>query len=165
MAKDTAEAPAVSTEFDPDSLNLHVYEPTHKPGKYDSHITAMIAADEKLAKEHPEKYAKGARTAVTVTFPGPNRETKKRANGDEYEAIVGEEAKYKRFFQDSAKAHSRTAKVVSTKPQGDGLITYEFVLGDKVSRKRDASPSSAETSEDTPTEEKPAEDTPTEAAA
>lgn len=108
----TAEAP------DLDVIDIDEFVPTTIAGIYDRHVRAGLAADEKLAQEHPTEYADGKRSRINIVVPN-----------DDVEKEV-------RNFQDSAKVHDRTAKRVGTVPQGDGYTKLSFILTPKQERRR-----------------------------
>lgn len=96
-----------------------------KPGKFDAEVEALIEAQDALPQEKKDA---GVRAKITVNFPM----TQTNKAGVEKDVV----AKYKRYFQDSAKAHERTAREVGYQENGDGSVNVTFVLTDKITRPR-----------------------------
>jgi hypothetical protein len=135
MAK-TETAP-VEAEATTDDIEIELFEPQEKPGLYVSHVQKLIDAD---SKRTPEQVEKNIHASTLVSFP--TTETKNRRNketGEMEEVEISEEAtlaKYKRFFQDSARQLGRTAREVEVIPQGDGTTRVRFIVVDKISKPR-----------------------------
>jgi hypothetical protein len=88
------------------TFSIHKREPKQSPGRYDAQVLALIAADEET----------GEQNNIDILVP------------------TGEEAKYKRSFQASARAHGKGARVDSEDVQGDGFTLIAFYLTNPVQR-------------------------------
>lgn len=117
MAK--SDAPETST------FNFGEFSGTDKPGKYDAEVEALIDLNDNWPDE---KRAAGIRPTITLNFPL----TQTNSKGVEKE-VVG---KYRRYFQESAKSHNRTAREVNYTELQDGSVNVTFVLTDKITRPR-----------------------------
>lgn len=107
------------------NMNIHRYVPTRKPGQYDDQVETLIAVDEQT----------GYQNTIEILVP------------------EGDVLKHKRYFNSSAKAYGKTARIVNGEQgqtQGNGGVLLEFVLVPKIERKAPKSDAPAE-DEDTPT--------------
>lgn len=126
------------------TFKIERYVPADKPGKYDTEVQALIAEMESLTEEDMEE---NGVPSVVVNFPKEDSKGKDQV------------AKYKRYFQDSAKRFNRTAREVAQDDQGDGSVNVRFILTSKVLRPRkpkDEAGSEVPATSDTPTVEKDA---------
>lgn len=114
-------AKANTTPTETPSIEVEHYRPTQREGVYDAHVQAMIDAE----PEFPE----GEYPAVTIQVPNGEKNPK-----GEYIGL----AKHIRYFQESAKTHERTARIVDGYPQdnGDGSSKVKFILKAKITRAR-----------------------------
>lgn len=109
------------------------YVGAEKPNKFDAEVEALIEAQDALPDEKKEA---GVRAKITVQFP-KYQENKAGVKKD----VV---AKYRRYFQDSAKAHNRTAREVGFQDNGDDSVLVTFVLTDQIKRPRKPKDEAAE---------------------
>lgn len=137
MAK--TEAPEATPQFE-----IGEYVGLEKPNKFDAEVEALIAAQDALPDEKKEA---GVRAKITVNFP----KYQENKSGVKKEVV----AKYRRYFQDSAKAHNRTAREVGFQDNGDDSVNVTFVLTDQIKRPRRPveAPVEASTSDTAPAED------------
>lgn len=132
MAKTEAPAP---------KFEIGEYVGEEKPNKYDAEVEALIEATENLSDEKREA---GVRPKITVNFP----KYQENKSGVKKEVV----AKYRRYFQDSAKAHGKTAREVGFVDNGDDSVNVTFILTDQIKRPRKPKEVDAEATTDAPTE-------------
>lgn len=101
------------------------YTGVEPEGKFDEEVEALIARGEDWPQE---KIDAGVRPTITVNFP----KTQENKSGVEKDVV----AKYRRYFQDAAKRHNKTAREVGFAEQGDGSVNMTFVLTDQIKRPR-----------------------------
>jgi hypothetical protein len=117
------------TMTDEKRFTLHPYKADEKPGFYDDEVKALIEAGEGIA----------------ITIPVPAGKT-----AEETEKAIG---KHKRLFQESAKRHGKTSRLVDTADQQDGSVHLDFILREQIKRTRKPKADSSPAVDDTPTED------------
>lgn len=137
MAKTDGKSP--QDHPDETGIILSDYVPEQTPGKYDEYVKAMLTADAQIQEEDPDGYAKGRRKQATVV--SDSRKGTRTVNGKEEEVDL-EVEKTVRLFQESARVHDRTAKVVTRRDNGDGTVILNFILAPKQRRPRKKTDSS-----------------------
>jgi hypothetical protein len=117
---------------------LEDYIPEVPPGKYDEYVKAMLAADAQIEETDPDGYAKGRRKQATIVSDSrTGTRTVKKPDGTEtVEEVDLEVEKTIRLFQESARNHDRTGKVVGRRNNGDGTVILHFILAPKQRRPR-----------------------------
>lgn len=113
------------TQTESPKFQIGEYVGLEKPNRFDAEVEALIDAQDALPEEKKEA---GVRAKITVQFP-KFQENKAGVKKDVT-------AKYKRYFQDSAKAHNRTAREVGYSDNGDDSVLVTFVLTDQIKRPR-----------------------------
>lgn len=122
----------------PVEVTVELFEPTTGPGKYDAHVRKLIEAD---ATRSPELVEAGKHYSTVVRFP--KEETLQ--NGKRKPAV----AKYKRFFQDSAKALEMTAREIGSVDVDEDHVDIRFIVVPAIKRPRKNTPTEPDAKDST----------------